>query len=78
MFESRDTCDQDVHAARGVDDDEATEEAPDLSRPWAGEDPPKGGHGFVRRKDGIWCRPDSSGRLYKVDALGERWYNPKS
>eukprot|EP00974_Lingulodinium_polyedra_P012362 1193390-Lingulodinium_polyedra.AAC.1 len=37
MFESRDTCDQDVHAARGVDDEEATEEAPDLSRPWAGE-----------------------------------------
>eukprot|EP00974_Lingulodinium_polyedra_P006465 615016-Lingulodinium_polyedra.AAC.1 len=71
MFESREGGEIPA-SARGADEIEAEEEVPDLTRPWAGESPPKGGSGFVRRKDGIWCRPDSSGRLYKVDAMGER------
>ena len=52
----------------------------DRSRPWNGPEPPKPlldlGQRFVRRVDGVWCKPDASGRLYPVDAVGERWMKP--
>ena len=71
--------DDEVSGARGTDHPE--DRAIDRTRPWDGPSPPdaigvyKGP--FVRRADGIWCRPDASGRLYPVDAGGERWFAPK-
>ena len=47
----------------------------DRSKPWSGEAPPQPLDGdvnpstFKRNKDGIWCRPDASGRLFPVDRV---------
>eukprot|EP00974_Lingulodinium_polyedra_P014995 1451126-Lingulodinium_polyedra.AAC.1 len=72
LFETRPEAVARRPSDRGEEGEDAFPEAPDFARPWAGEEPPQGGTGFVRRKDGVWCRPDSPGRLYKVDAYGER------
>ena len=51
------------------------------SRPWDGEKPPTSIYAyssiFIRRDDGIWCRRDTRGRLYLVNAHGERCSKPK-
>ncbi|MFM7977988.1 MAG: hypothetical protein ACKPKO_01620, partial [Candidatus Fonsibacter sp.] len=51
------------------------------SRPWDGEKPPLSRFAdsptFVRRDDGIWCRRDAIGRLYPVNAYGDRCSKPK-
>ena len=51
------------------------------SKTWDGIEPPISiyvdGTVFIRRKDGIWCRRDTRGRLYPVNRNGERCARPK-
>ncbi|MFM7990403.1 MAG: hypothetical protein ACKPKO_64910, partial [Candidatus Fonsibacter sp.] len=51
------------------------------SRPWDGDKPLvsryAGSPNFIRRGDGIWCPRDAIGRLYIVNACGDRCSKPK-